>query len=216
MEPLTRNEFNLIFTVDAHGYEDNIKSISYLLDYGDVCNVDYVPRATYTVKLQDVREGNRWLKVVAFIAGFYAPDGPWSLKEYEFGSFSEVSFEVNTGPPIISVLSPENKTYDTSSIQLNFTINEAASQINYSLDGTENVTIAGNTTLTDLPNGDHNVIVYATDEAGNVGISETISFSVAVPKPFHPTLVALVLTASGAATTVVGLSLLVYFKKRKH
>jgi hypothetical protein len=110
--------------------------------------------------------------------------------------------------PSIKVLSPENKTYDANSTPLNFTVNEAALQITYSLDGEENVTIAGNTAVTGLANGDHNLTVYATDEAGNTGVSETIHFSVDVPFP-----TALVVT-SIITVAVVGVGLLVYFKKR--
>jgi hypothetical protein len=82
--------------------------------------------------------------------------------------------------------------------------------MSYSLDGQDNVTIAGNTTLSGLPNGNHNVTVYATDKAGNVA-SETISFSVEAPFPVVP-----VAAASVATIAVVGAGLLVYFKKRRH
>jgi hypothetical protein len=40
----------------------------------------------------------------------------------------------------------------------------------------KNVTIAGNTTLTGLSSSVHNLTVYAWDEAGNIGSSETITF----------------------------------------
>jgi hypothetical protein len=58
----------------------------------------------------------------------------------------------------------------------------------------------------------HNVAVYAKDEFGNMGNSETIYFTVEVPEPF-PTIP--VAVASIAAVIVVGVGLLVYFKKRK-
>jgi N-acetylneuraminic acid mutarotase len=122
----------------------------------------------------------------------------------------------NTAPPVdgtapeITVLSPDNKTYDTSSIPLNFTVNEAVSQITYSLDGEENITITGNTTLTGLANGDHNLTIHAKDEAGNVGTSETMYFSVDVPFPTG------IVVASIASMAVISASLLVYFKKRRH
>jgi hypothetical protein len=74
------------------------------------------------------------------------------------------------------------------------------------------VTINGNTTLTDLPNGDHNVTIYATDEFGNIGASETVYFSVEVPEPF-PTLQ--VVAVSVAIVAVVAIGLLIYFKKRR-
>jgi hypothetical protein len=103
-------------------------------------------------------------------------------------------------------------TYNVSSVLLNFTVDEAASHITYSLDGEENFTTAGNTTLTGVANGDHNLTVYAWDEAGNVGASETITFSVNAPFPI--TLVA-VASVSGISAVVVTTSLIVYFKKRK-
>jgi len=92
---------------------------------------------------------------------------------------------------------------------LNFTVNESVSQINYCLDGHENVAVAGNTTLTGLSNGEHSLTVYATDEAGNAGASETITFSIDVP--FPTTMV----IAPAASVAVLGAGLAVYFKRRK-
>ena len=77
-------------------------------------------------------------------------------------------------------------------------------------DGKKNVTIEGNTTLTGLANGRHNLTVYVWDEAGNVGASETVNFTTDVPFP-----TTLVLIASVASLVLVGVVLLVYFKKRK-
>jgi hypothetical protein len=67
-------------------------------------------------------------------------------------------------------------------------------------------------TLTGLSNGSHNVTVYATDEAGNVGTSQTINFTIAKPESFPTTLVAV---ASVASVAVIGVILLIYFRKRK-
>lgn len=76
------------------------------------------------------------------------------------------------------------------------------------------MTITGNTTLANLPCGEHKVTVYAIDNVGNIG-SETIAFTILEPEaePFPTTLVA---TASVIAVAVVGIGLIVYFKKRKH
>ena len=110
--------------------------------------------------------------------------------------------------PSVSILSPENKIYDTGRIPLSFTVNESISQMAYSLDGQENVTISGNTTLTELANGAHTLTIYAWDETGNVG-SETMRFTVNVPFP------TLVIAASEASIAAIGAGLFVYFKKRK-
>jgi parallel beta-helix repeat protein len=115
-------------------------------------------------------------------------------------------------PPKISVLSPVNQEFNESSVPLLFTVDKQVNWIGYSLDGQDNVTTSGNTTLTGLPNGDHNVTVYATDQFGNAGASETSYFNVDAPEPFPTTLV----IASVITVAVVGVGLFVYFKKRKH
>jgi hypothetical protein len=69
-------------------------------------------------------------------------------------AFSQTTyFTVDNAPPIISVISPQNNKYASSKIPLTFTLNEIASEIVYSLDGLDNVTIRGNSTLSGLPNG---------------------------------------------------------------
>jgi hypothetical protein len=154
------------------------------------------------------------------------PEGPHNITvyaEYQYAGINRnrnltvldsgtVYFTINDGnTPIISNLSLENKTYQNS-LPLNFTTDESTSWIGYCLDGKANVTIAGNTTLTILSDGKHNITVYATDLAGNTGASETSHFSVEVPKPFPTTLVA----ASVTSVAAVGTGLLVYFKKCTH
>jgi parallel beta-helix repeat protein len=87
----------------------------------------------------------------------------------------------DTTPPAITIISPQNITYTTSSVPLTFTINEPTSWIGYSLDGQANVTISGNTTLTGLSEGSHNIIVYANDTSGNMGASNRVYFTIAPP-----------------------------------
>jgi hypothetical protein len=120
---------------------------------------------------------------------------------------------VDNTVPTIKVLSPASGTYNATSIQLSFTVNEFVSQIAYSLNGKENSTITGNITLTGLANGVHDLTIYAKDKAGNTGASENIHFNVAISEPFPVLPVAV---ASVATVVVVSVGLLVYFKKRKH
>lgn len=122
---------------------------------------------------------------------------------------SEIPYD--TVPPRITIVSPGNMVYNESSVQLVFSIYEPSSSMSYSLDGQENFAIVGNATLGELPNGSHNLTVYVTDQSGNTGVSEIIYFSVEVPEPFQTTLV----IASVITAAVVGVGLLVYFKKRK-
>jgi hypothetical protein len=122
------------------------------------------------------------------------------------------SYVPETFSPTISLLSP-SATYNVSSVPLLFTADKVLGWAGYSLDGAQNVTVAGNFTLTNLPNGSHNVTVYANDTFGNLGASQTINFTIAKPEPFPTATVAVV---SGASAVVVVAGLLVYFKKHKH
>lgn len=133
-------------------------------------------------------------------------------KAGNIGILKTVNFTViDVVPPKVSILSIEkNKKYDSSNLVLNFTINEEYSKIAYVLDNQHNVSMAGNLTLSSLSNGEHNVTVYSTDDAGNVGASEIINFTVSVPFPALPVVA---VSVAVVALTVAGL--LVYRKKHK-
>ena len=129
-----------------------------------------------------------------------------------------LKYEQEVTPPKISVLSPLNQTYSKSNVSLAFSIDKPVNWISYSLDGQQNVTITGNTTLTNMTNGLHTLTVYANNTFGIIGASQTISFTVAKPQPFPTEIVAAV---SGAVVVIVIGGLLVvigllgYFKKHK-
>jgi len=127
------------------------------------------------------------------------------------------TFAQQATPSKISITSPTNQTYDESNVPLIFSLdvfssNKSIYWMSYSLDGEGNVTITGNTTLSGLINGVHNVTVFARDEFGNTVASETVWFAVAEAS-FPTTLVAGV---SGASVAIVGLGLLLYFRRRNH
>jgi parallel beta-helix repeat protein len=119
---------------------------------------------------------------------------------------------LKTTPPKIALLSPVNQVFNESTIPLIFTVDKQVNWIGYSLDCQDNITVAGNATLSELTNGVHNITVYAEDTFGNEGASETIIFNIDVPEPFPTTLV----LASVITVAVVSIGLLLYFKKRKH
>jgi len=159
--------------------------------------------------LTDIPDGNHSIIIDATEVGQIVTPG--IVQEFYIHSSSLVNFTVDTASPTISFLSAENKIYYTPNVPLNFTVNETVSQISYVLDDQENVTIDGNTTLTGLTNGSHNVTVYAWDTAGNIGNS-TIIFTVAKPEP---SLAPLVAVASAVSVSVVGLGFLFYFKRSR-
>jgi len=135
---------------------------------------------------------------------------------------ASITFLVDVVPPEVTILSPQNETYTSFDVSLNFTLSEEADWIGFSLDGQALVTISGNTTLVGLSEGLHKVTVYANDTVGRMGNSATVTFNItqepeelpaSEPEPFPTTLV---LTVSGASLAIViGISLLVYLKKRK-
>jgi hypothetical protein len=219
------NPIQLNFTVEAKGMFGQFGNVGVSLDGGVINSVtDFINKSVVqsgpdwywyqttvlaSVMLPTLSEGTH--KATVYYGWQYLGTHP----RYEVFAHSTVQFTIDASSPTISGLSILNKTYETDTVPLNFTINEPASQITYSLDGEANFTITGNTTLAGLANGVHNVTVYAKDAVGNVGVSETIAFTIAVPvpEPFPTTLVAV---ACGASVAVIGIGLLVYFKKRKH
>jgi nitrous oxidase accessory protein NosD len=125
--------------------------------------------------------------------------------------FSISSFVTDYIPPKISVLSPKSQTYNETSVSLVFAVDEAVNWTGYSLDGKDNVTITGNTTIAGLPTGLHNITVYAEDTFANMGASETVSFTIAELESFPTTIV----IASVVTVVAFSVGLLVYFKKRR-
>ena len=116
-------------------------------------------------------------------------DGPHTIVVYandtvgNMGASNAVHFSIDTVPMNINLLIPENETYMTSSISLNFTVNKPTSWRGYSLDGQNNVTIATNTTLSGLSDGAHYVVAYANDTAGKMGASSVIRFTIDTVAP---------------------------------
>jgi hypothetical protein len=132
---------------------------------------------------------------------------------FELDKTASTKFFVQT-KPIIKFLIPENANSSKLSFPLNFIVDHPVSEIAYCLDEQESVPINGNTTLTDLPNGQHNVTVYATDEFGYTGKSETLFFNVNAPESTEFSVVPLVI-AFVIIVVIVGAGWLVYFRRRK-
>jgi parallel beta-helix repeat protein len=113
-------------------------------------------------------------------------DGTHAIKVYandtegNMGSSAIVNFSVDTTPPTIEILLPQNITYNARGVPLTFTLSEPTSWIGYSFDSTPNASIAGNTTITNLQDGSHTITIYANDTLGNMGRSNTIHFTILI------------------------------------
>lgn len=109
-----------------------------------------------------------------------------SDKENILRQMEQEAIKSNCTPPKVSILSViENQTYSTNNITLSFTVSQP-STFEYNNNGQENITIAGNTTLTGLSVGPQSLVVYAKDIFGKVGTSETVNFMITQQKEPEP------------------------------
>ena len=209
VNPYTDSE-NTRITEISYTFDGQVNTLWNLTDYP-------LPSTQQFSVLLNASTGQHILQVNVHAESTYYTDPRYiySTSTYPIAVNKNLSFTVDTSavpPPSVSITSPENKTYITFDVPLNFAVNGPSLQIIYSLDGQDNVTTAENTTLTGLSVGEHNITVYATNIAGNIGTYETVAFTIAEKKELFPTAIAAVVIAS---VVVVASGLVVYFKKRK-
>jgi N-acetylneuraminic acid mutarotase len=123
------------------------------------------------------------------------------------GHSNLVFFSIDSIPPIIKIIVPQNQTYGSTDTELTFTLNEEVEDLSYSLDGQSNITIIGNVTLPALTDGSHKLIIYASDKVGNSD-STTVYFSIA-SFPF------VAIVAAAATTIIIISSGYLFYKHRK-
>lgn len=166
----------------------------------------YELNQSFSVKFTDVPSGSHSIMIFAVESGsrLYSKSGiEVTSGTYTLSTQSIVHFSVHR----TALLSPKNVTYSQADVPLLLNSDNGLVGFSYLLDGKESVAIYGNTTLNGLSNGFHNITVYARDEAGNVGVSETVSFKVeAFPYIAVAAIVAVILVSVSAA--------LFYFKMR--
>lgn len=167
------------------------------------------------LQLSNIPEGQHIIVIRAVGNGLYVNEKELSYKEFFISSTAVVSFTIDRTAPSVLVLPPENVS-SALALPLNLTVNEAYSKIAYSLNGQQNVTVTGNSTLPHLAAGYYNVTFYVWDVAGNVGSSETVNFSVAeTPNTTEEVNDSLLLPAAAVTSmvVVVGIGLLLYKRR---
>ncbi len=141
-----------------------------------------------TVSVYDV-ERNRWGSAAAmptargYLTMAVVEDVLYAVGGFDGATWLAVNeeympFGYGTVPPELHILSPENKTYTNNNVSLSLSVNKPTTWIGYSLDTQTNVTITGDTVLTEMPEGQHSVIFYVNDTFGNLVSSAAIYFSV--------------------------------------
>jgi hypothetical protein len=200
-------------------YEDDWQESNFsVFEYAPWFDNGFFPVNSYSgnITLAGIPDGEHTLKIVADASGIFFC-GQYSYT-FDVVGASSINFTVDTVVPTISFLpSNQNTTYASSNVTLGFVVNKPVSQVIYSLDNRGDQTVNSNSTLTltDLPNGEHNVTIYSQDEYGVRSAPSTVYFNVNAPmqKPFPIPIVA---TASGTATIVaVCVGLLLYRRHRK-
>jgi N-acetylneuraminic acid mutarotase len=123
------------------------------------------------------------------------------------GASETVYFSIDSLAPRISILSPQNQSYDSTDVKLSFTVNENVTWMVYSLDGQNRMTLSGNQTLPALANGSHSLTIFASDEMGNLA-QQTVFFNIA---PFPVVQLVAVL-----ASIIIALAAIyIVFKRKK-
>ena len=221
-----------------HGFF-NFSTVQYWLDgviIGWLADLSQPFSATLT-GLSDGRHNVEVTASATWDGGYDYASGVRLFAQYPYVSSGKIYFSVDTTPPSMSILSLQNKTYDTVDIPLDFTLSEPVSWVGYSLNGKANITITErvsnvtdsygqfdivrftvNMVLTELSEGSHSLIIYAKDAVGNMGKSEIIQFTIVKetelkPQPFPHAIIA---TAFVSVAAVSAGLLLFYFWKRNH
>ena len=169
----------------------------------------YAPQISYSldngknITLTNLTKGEHWAKAspiqptVSFTASsalYNLTEGNHTLSAYLFDSdgkvlSDEIIFTVDSSykNPELALISPKNVTYTTSQVQLIFSTNKEYKNARYILDyhlGFQGyIFINGNTTLTNLTEGIHKIIVFADcyDEYHDrISVAQGTSFNVSI------------------------------------
>ncbi len=95
----------------------------------------------------------------------------------------------NLAPPGITVVNPQNVTYNSLPIDLNITTNETAVWCGWNLNDTgSNTTMSGSGTvwwysIDSIPQGTHRLYVYCNDSSGDMGFNASVYFTYDVTPP---------------------------------
>ncbi len=174
----------------------------------DIYGPEFPTSWYYSKTFQQMPDGDYSINITTWGGGGYASEG-LTYNFFHMTTNSIINFTVDTIPPTVRQTSIGNWTYYESDLPLDLVTNETVTQVTYTLDGQESVTVAGNATLSGLNVGLHKVTVYARDAAGNIGASETVSFTVSEPEPpAEPVGVVAVITVAAAG--------LLLFRRKRH
>ena len=197
---IPNNSFSVVVQTSDYGYA------AALGESGALLRTDSSGSDLWTVTLDNEASNYRVSCLIRTKDGGYVVAGTASGTT----SFvTKISPEPDVQPPVVIVSSPTSKTYEPEDIPLTFTVNEPASWMGYILDGQAEVVITGNTTLSGLAIGAHNLTVSAEDLTGLRGVSETIQFTIAARFPTE------LVIAGIAVAAIVSVGFLLYLMRHR-
>jgi hypothetical protein len=196
------------FIATSGGFEPNSPYSGYQL-FGGGYSYSLDGQANVSIAgdttLADLGTGSHWIVIYAH---YYVSCGQF------VGPFSDGSepiyFAVISTALNMSIQNPQNKTYNTNEIALNFTVDKPTSTLTYSLDNKANVTITGNTTLSGLSDGFHQVTIYAEETTD----SQTVYFNIEASEPQELQTIT-ILSISGVSAAVVGIAIIIHKKRHR-
>jgi len=112
-----------------------------------------------------------------YVVRVYDTGGLFSDSNQVSARTEKTFFPSDDDPPILTILSPVNITYETSIVNLTWLTNEPLKWAGFNLNGGEITTITGNQTISGFEDGLYNLILYGTDLVGNNG-SDIVSFTI--------------------------------------
>jgi parallel beta-helix repeat protein len=162
--------------------------------------------------LDDGKEGNYWSSnhnsQPFVIASVFVRDNESNVDHFP----RTIPYIFDYQSPVVSVFSPENKTYSNGDLSINFSASEEISRASFILDGNESIELQQDTVLTGLSEGTHHLTVYAEDAFGNVGASQTITLTIAKSESDVSPIVSIAAVSIAVVALVVFAGLLVYHK----
>jgi nitrous oxidase accessory protein NosD len=201
-------------------YQNSSESVFFYNNFVDNYNYKIGSSQKSICLIDDGTKGNYWSDYIGRDAnGDSIGDTPYTLdlnhvdhyplvSPFNFSSIPEAIPDIFIEPNI-TLTNPQSTEYAIDYLPILVTTDDHAVGYYYSIDNQHPLTFTGNTTITGLNEGQHNITAYAMDNFGNLVSSQTINFTIQESPPFA-------LDVITAITVLVIFAVIVlYIKKRR-
>ena len=167
---------------------------------------DYQTKYPNAKMIDDSGIGNESYVIVALIKDHYPLMSPFNYSSYQY----------RTTKPTIELLLPDNQTFTSSNLTFDFSTDKPLSWISYSLDGQQNVTVAGNFTVANVTSGTHSIAFYANDTFGNMA-TQTVNFTVNQPisTPVNQISAQTIIITATVLVTLIAIGFALFYRRHQ-